>query len=189
MNGIKSSFVIARRGLLPAIAFFGLLAGCSGKQTTTGSTSSTQPAVPHVVNYATTFKQTESPISEGGLWIGGKTVGLECLISGNYAPMAAGWPTCHAAAACTAASGRSHPEQPQIPGDGLGALGDPQQQFRSILIAGTNGKGSTAATLASILAAAGLRCGLYTSPHLSRNPMRCRRSRRKPCLAISIREE
>ena len=77
MNGIKSSFVIARRGLLPAIAFFGLLAGCSGKQTTTGSTSSTQPAVPHVVNYATTFKQTESPISEGGLWIGGKTVGLD----------------------------------------------------------------------------------------------------------------
>jgi dihydrofolate synthase/folylpolyglutamate synthase len=47
------------------------------------------------------------------------------------------------------------------------ALGDPQQQFPSILIAGTNGKGSTAATLASILAAAGLRTGLYTSPHLS----------------------
>ena len=46
------------------------------------------------------------------------------------------------------------------------ALGDPQTTFPSILIAGTNGKGSTAATLASILAAAGYRTGLYTSPHL-----------------------
>ena len=54
------------------------------------------------------------------------------------------------------------------------ALGDPQQQFPSILIAGTNGKGSTAATLASILAAAGLRTGLYTSPHLSRVTERIR---------------
>jgi len=48
------------------------------------------------------------------------------------------------------------------------ALGNPQQRFRSVLIAGTNGKGSTAATLASIARAAGLRTGLYTSPHLSR---------------------
>lgn len=47
-------------------------------------------------------------------------------------------------------------------------LGDPQRQFRSVLIAGTNGKGSTAATLASIAAAANLRTGLYTSPHLLR---------------------
>jgi len=47
------------------------------------------------------------------------------------------------------------------------ALGDPQIQFPSVLIAGTNGKGSTAATLASICAAAGLRTALYTSPHLS----------------------
>ena len=37
-----------------------------------------------------------------------------------------------------------------------------------MLIAGTNGKGSTAATLASILQASGLRTGLYTSPHLVR---------------------
>ena len=50
----------------------------------------------------------------------------------------------------------------------LAALGDPQTRFRSVLIAGTNGKGSTAATLASILNAAGLRTGLYTSPHLQR---------------------
>jgi len=48
------------------------------------------------------------------------------------------------------------------------SLGDPQQSFSSVLIAGTNGKGSTAATLASILACAGYRTGLYTSPHLIR---------------------
>jgi dihydrofolate synthase / folylpolyglutamate synthase len=50
----------------------------------------------------------------------------------------------------------------------MAALGDPQQLFRSVLIAGTNGKGSTASTLAAILAASGLRTGLYTSPHLVR---------------------
>jgi dihydrofolate synthase/folylpolyglutamate synthase len=48
----------------------------------------------------------------------------------------------------------------------LAGLGDPQRKFRSVLIAGTNGKGSTAATLASILRAAGHKTGLYTSPHL-----------------------
>jgi dihydrofolate synthase / folylpolyglutamate synthase len=48
------------------------------------------------------------------------------------------------------------------------ALGDPQAAFPSVLIAGTNGKGSTAATLASILTAGGYRTGLYTSPHLVR---------------------
>jgi dihydrofolate synthase/folylpolyglutamate synthase len=47
-------------------------------------------------------------------------------------------------------------------------LGEPQKSFASVLIAGTNGKGSTAATLASIANAAGLRTGLYTSPHLLR---------------------
>jgi dihydrofolate synthase/folylpolyglutamate synthase len=50
----------------------------------------------------------------------------------------------------------------------LDALGNPQRSFQSVLIAGTNGKGSTAATLASILSASGLRTGLYTSPHLAR---------------------
>jgi dihydrofolate synthase/folylpolyglutamate synthase len=50
----------------------------------------------------------------------------------------------------------------------LAALGDPHKRFRSILIAGTNGKGSTAATLASVLTASGVRAGLYTSPHLER---------------------
>src|SRR5947209_14036796 len=54
------------------------------------------------------------------------------------------------------------------------ALGSPQERFRAVLIAGTNGKGSTAATLAHILAAAGLRTGLYTSPHLVRVTERVR---------------
>jgi dihydrofolate synthase / folylpolyglutamate synthase len=48
------------------------------------------------------------------------------------------------------------------------ALGHPERRFRSVLIAGTNGKGSTAATLAAILKSAGYRAGLYTSPHLVR---------------------
>ncbi|HZE24485.1 MAG TPA: folylpolyglutamate synthase/dihydrofolate synthase family protein [Blattabacteriaceae bacterium] len=48
------------------------------------------------------------------------------------------------------------------------ALGNPQRKLQSVLIAGTNGKGSTAATLASIVQTAGYRTGLYTSPHLLR---------------------
>jgi dihydrofolate synthase / folylpolyglutamate synthase len=50
----------------------------------------------------------------------------------------------------------------------VAALGHPEQRFRSLLIAGTNGKGSTAATLAAIAQSAGYRVGLYTSPHLER---------------------
>jgi dihydrofolate synthase / folylpolyglutamate synthase len=50
----------------------------------------------------------------------------------------------------------------------LEAMGHPEKTFPSTLIAGTNGKGSTAATLASILRASGLKTGLYTSPHLIR---------------------
>src|ERR1041385_5142764 len=50
----------------------------------------------------------------------------------------------------------------------LAALENPERRFPSVLIAGTNGKGSTAATLASILRASGLKTGLYTSPHLVR---------------------
>ena len=50
----------------------------------------------------------------------------------------------------------------------LAALDHPEQRFPSVLIAGTNGKGSVAATLASILQASGLHTGLYTSPHLVR---------------------
>lgn len=50
----------------------------------------------------------------------------------------------------------------------LAALGHPENRFPTVLVAGTNGKGSTAATLASILQASGLKTGLYTSPHLIR---------------------
>jgi dihydrofolate synthase/folylpolyglutamate synthase len=50
----------------------------------------------------------------------------------------------------------------------LGALGHPEKKLECVLIAGTNGKGSTAATLASILQASGLKTALYTSPHLLR---------------------
>ena len=46
------------------------------------------------------------------------------------------------------------------------ALGNPQHQFKSIHVAGTNGKGSTSHMLASILQTAGYKTGLYTSPHL-----------------------
>ena len=46
------------------------------------------------------------------------------------------------------------------------ALGNPQQQFKSIHVAGTNGKGSTSHMLAAVLQTAGYKTGLYTSPHL-----------------------
>ena len=59
----------------------------------------------------------------------------------------------------------------------LAALGNPHRRFPSVLIAGTNGKGSTASTLASILTACGLRTGLYTSPHLARANERIRLNR------------
>jgi dihydrofolate synthase/folylpolyglutamate synthase len=59
----------------------------------------------------------------------------------------------------------------------LSALGNPHRRFPSVLIAGTNGKGSTAATLASILTASGQRTGLYTSPHLARVNERIRLDR------------
>lgn len=48
----------------------------------------------------------------------------------------------------------------------LRRLGNPQEKFRVIHVAGTNGKGSTCAFLTSILREAGYSCGLFTSPHL-----------------------
>ncbi len=48
----------------------------------------------------------------------------------------------------------------------LRRLGSPHRAFPSVLIAGTKGKGSTAAMMASVLQAAGFRVGLYTKPHL-----------------------
>ena len=50
----------------------------------------------------------------------------------------------------------------------LGRLGNPQEKLKFVHIAGSNGKGSTAAMLSSVLTAAGLKTGLYTSPHLWR---------------------
>jgi dihydrofolate synthase / folylpolyglutamate synthase len=48
------------------------------------------------------------------------------------------------------------------------ALGHPERRYPAAIVAGTNGKGSTSAMLASILECAGYRTGLYTSPHLVR---------------------
>lgn len=64
-------------------------------------------------------------------------------------------------------------EQRIIPGldrvqRALEAFGSPHERFASVLVVGTNGKGATAALLASILHAHGVRVGLYTSPHLVR---------------------
>ncbi len=67
------------------------------------------------------------------------------------------------------------PQQPRVQKFGLAnitllaeALGNPHRKMPCVHIAGTNGKGSTAAMLESILRAAGIRTGLYTSPHLER---------------------
>src|SRR5262245_45165308 len=49
----------------------------------------------------------------------------------------------------------------------LRRLGDPQEAIPAVHVAGTKGKGSTAACVASILQAAGCRAGLFTSPHIS----------------------
>ena len=49
----------------------------------------------------------------------------------------------------------------------LGRLGEPQDRFQSVLVGGTHGKGSTAATLAAMLQAESQRVGLFTSPHLT----------------------
>ncbi|WP_414657701.1 bifunctional folylpolyglutamate synthase/dihydrofolate synthase [Deinococcus sp. VB343] len=50
----------------------------------------------------------------------------------------------------------------------LARLGDPQQQFQTVLVGGTNGKGSTAASLDTMLRTGGRRTALFTSPHLTR---------------------
>ncbi|GAF96198.1 unnamed protein product, partial [marine sediment metagenome] len=49
----------------------------------------------------------------------------------------------------------------------LAQIGDPHEDFRSIHVTGTNGKGSTTAMIASILGEAGYKVGMFTSPHLS----------------------
>ena len=47
------------------------------------------------------------------------------------------------------------------------SLGNPQHKFKSIHIAGTNGKGSCSHMLAAVMQQAGYKCGLYTSPHIA----------------------
>lgn len=69
--------------------------------------------------------------------------------------------------------GRIRPQLDRI-GHALAELGDPQRAVPSVLVVGTNGKGSTAAMLESVLAAHGLVVGLYTSPHLVRVEERIR---------------
>src|SRR5437660_6159002 len=56
----------------------------------------------------------------------------------------------------------------------LGALSHPERAGRFVHVAGTNGKGSTCAMIESGLRAAGVRAGLYTSPHLDEPPERIR---------------
>jgi dihydrofolate synthase / folylpolyglutamate synthase len=56
----------------------------------------------------------------------------------------------------------------------LEVAGNPQQRFRSVLIAGTKGKGSTAAMVAAIAQAAGRRTGFYSTPHLNTHRERMR---------------
>jgi dihydrofolate synthase/folylpolyglutamate synthase len=56
----------------------------------------------------------------------------------------------------------------------LARLGDPQARFTAVQIAGTNGKGSTAAMTEAVLRASGLRTGLFSSPHLARFTERIR---------------
>ena len=56
----------------------------------------------------------------------------------------------------------------------LGKLGHPERSFKSVIVAGTNGKGSVAAMIDSISRAAGHRAALFTSPHLVRIQERIR---------------
>jgi len=48
----------------------------------------------------------------------------------------------------------------------LELMDHPEKRFRTVHVTGTNGKGSTTAMLAAILKAAGIKTGMYTSPHL-----------------------
>jgi len=69
--------------------------------------------------------------------------------------------------------GRIRPQLDELR-QALSELGNPQNAMRSVLIVGTNGKGSTAAILESVIRGHGLTTGLYTSPHLVRVEERVR---------------
>ena len=68
----------------------------------------------------------------------------------------------------------------------LRALGEPQRAFPSVVIAGTKGKGSTAALLEAIVRSSGLRTGLWTSPHLHSYRERIQVNRRLNALAVGV---
>ena len=61
------------------------------------------------------------------------------------------------------------------------AIGNPERKFKSIHVAGTDGKGSTSHMLAAIFQEAGYKTGLYTSPHLKDFRERIRRRTRAGC--------
>ncbi|MCL5671433.1 MAG: Mur ligase family protein [Acidobacteria bacterium] len=61
----------------------------------------------------------------------------------------------------------------------LRSLGHPERRYPSVIVAGTNGKGSTSAMLAAIMERAGFRTGLYTSPHFVRVNERMRVNNRE----------
>ena len=77
MIPVSRCFALSRP-LLSTAALMAVLAGCSGKQNSAASaTHPAGPAQPRVTSYATTFASKESPVSERGHWIGGKTVGVD----------------------------------------------------------------------------------------------------------------
>ena len=76
MKRLSNTLRAGWRPLLPVFVILTSISGCK-QQTATAPAPASQPAAPHVVNYSTTFTATEDPISEGGRWIGGKTVGLD----------------------------------------------------------------------------------------------------------------
>jgi hypothetical protein len=77
MNRNAAVLRAAWRPLLTATVILTFIPGCKQDTAKTAPPDATQQPAPHVVNYATKFPQTEDPISEGGRWIGGKTVGLD----------------------------------------------------------------------------------------------------------------
>ena len=78
MNRIEGDVLRSCRRLFPAAAFLALLAGCSSKNNPAAPAAAPTPAPPpQVKSYSTTFQLKEDPISEGGRWMGGKTVGLD----------------------------------------------------------------------------------------------------------------
>jgi hypothetical protein len=75
MNRILNCFLGEWRRSSTAALLLAHLAGCSVGPS--ANTVASHPTTPHVSSYSTVFSLSESPISEGGRWIGGKTIGLD----------------------------------------------------------------------------------------------------------------